>query len=138
MPINSPAKIVSVKEQLDDLQGRFDQMMNDESMMDLIKDTHDSALQNSKHAFKEYTDSYTKSQILSIETEKNLAVEDVKQVAKDMSQVLHSVSIVPLQNQMLDLTHAFDIQIKSFERKIFYMNIMCVVSLAAALLGALL
>ena len=138
MPINSPAKIVSVKEQLDDLQGRFDQMLNDESMMDLIKDTHESALQNSKHAFKEYVDSYTKSQILSIETEKSLAVEDVKQAAREMSQVLHSVSISPLQNQMLDLTQAFDIQIKSFERKIFYMNIMCVVSLAAALLGVLL
>lgn len=138
MPINSPAKIVSVKEQLDDLQGRFDQMLNDESMMDLIKDTHESSLQNSKHAFKEYVDSYTKSQILSIETEKSLAVEDVKQAAREMSQVLHSVSISPLQNQMLDLTQAFDIQIKSFERKIFYMNIMCVVSLAAALLGVLL
>lgn len=138
MPINSPAKIVSVKEQLDDLQGRFDQMLNDESMMDLIKDTHESSLQNSKHAFKEYVDSYTKSQILSIETEKSLAVEDVKQAAREMSQVLHSVSISPLQNQMLDLTQAFDIQIKSFERKIFYMNIMCVISLAAALLGVLL
>lgn len=138
MPINSPTKIVSVKEQLDDLQGRFDQILNDDSIMDLIKDTHESALQNSKHVFKEYTDSYTKSQILSIETEKSVAVEDVKQTAREMSQVLYSVSISPLQNQMLDLTQAFDIQIKSFERKIFYMNIMCVVSLAAALLGALL
>jgi len=138
MPITNPAKIFSVKEQLDDLQGRFDQMLNDELTMDLIKTTHESALQNSKHVFKEYTDSYTKSQILSIETEKSLAVEDVKQAAREMSQVLHIASIRPLQNQMLDLTQAFDIQIKSFERKIFYMNIMCVVSLAAALLGVLL
>jgi len=138
MPITNPAKIFSVKEQLDDLQGRFDQMLNNESMMDLIKSTHESAVQDSKHVFKEYTDSYTKSQILSIETEKNLAIEDIKQAARQMSLTLHQASILPLQNEMLDLTQDVDKKIKDLQRKLFYMNIICVVSLAVAFIGAIL
>lgn len=138
MPITNATKIFSVKEQLDDLQSRFDQMLNDESMMDLVKTTHESAVQDSKHAFKEYTDSYTKLQILSIEAEKNLAIEDVKQVTKQMSHNLHQVSIRPLQNEMIDLSQQIDKKIKEFQRKLFYMNIVCVVSLAAAFIGAIL
>jgi hypothetical protein len=135
MPINTSTKIVSVKEQLDDLQNRFDQMLNDESMSDLIKTTHESLLQDSKFEFKKFADSYTTAQRLSIETEKHLAIQDLNKSVENATTGLYVVSVVPLQRDLIEVNEKLENHILQFKKTMSYMNVICAVSIATAIIS---
>ena len=135
MAISTTTKIFSVKEQLDDLESRFEKMLNDEHTMDLIKVTHEDALLDSKHEFKQFVDSYTKSQIFSIESEKNIAINDIKIAASQQSQILETVSILPLSRDVRDYKEESKALILKLQKENMLMKVVCAVSLIASILG---
>ena len=117
MPINAQTKIVSVKDQLDNLESKFETLINDPSVIESIQLTHASLSESAKNDFKNFADSYTKTQRLSIEVEASLAIEDLKKATAAQTHLIETVSIAHIRAEFDDLVLKCEKDAKEMKRK---------------------